>query len=92
MLGVGVLMRRLEDCYFVARVQPREGDDPAELSLDNRGRAWVVRWRGGGRGVVEIGYGEDIERVTLRRREEARFASRTMSSATFWPTRNRMIL
>lgn len=73
-LGVSVLMRRLDDCFFVASVAPRDIDDPAVVTFVEQGRgAWVVKWMGRGPGVVELGHGRDVRRVILDRGEQARF-------------------
>jgi hypothetical protein len=74
-LGIVLMMRRLDDCFFVAQVTPREDGGPAMISFaKGNGGAWVVRWLSEGLGVVEFGYGRDVKRVTLGRGEEARIA------------------
>ena len=75
-LGIALMMRRLDDCFYVAQVTSRDGDAlPAMISFaKGDGGAWVVKWLSEVPGVVEFGYGRDVKRVTLGRGEEARIA------------------
>jgi hypothetical protein len=74
-LGIALIMRRLGECFFVAQVTPREEGGPAMISfVKGGGGAWVVTWLSKTPGVVELGFGQSVERVILGRGEKARMA------------------
>ena len=66
-LGLVIHLRRLDDCWFVRSIQPREGYIPLEFDYDNHN--WVpavaVTWEGEGPQIVELGYGGQSERKVI---------------------------
>lgn len=74
-LGLVMHMRRLDDCWFVAVIQPREGEVVIDLAFSPRnGRPAVsVTVDGSGSQVVEIGYGGESERRVIKEGEPAVF-------------------
>ena len=76
-LGVAVHLRQLRGCWFVAKVEPREGD----VALDYE---WVggegdfalrVAYSGAAPVVLEVGWGDNIHRETLEKGEAVEIPS-----------------
>ena len=74
-LGLVIHLRRLDDCWFVAVIQPREGDVGLDFDFSERnGRpAVAVTWKGDGPQFVEIGYGGVSERKMIEPGDTAIF-------------------
>ena len=75
-LGLVIHLRRLDDCWFVAVIQPREGEVVLEFDYGERGgRPAVAVTREGGEGprVIELGYAGESERKILAPDETAVF-------------------
>jgi hypothetical protein len=68
-LGVVIHLRQLRGCWFVAAVWPRGGGTAGEYRWVKRQHGYALRaaWNGRSPINLEVGWGEEIHRETLRR-------------------------
>jgi hypothetical protein len=68
-LGVAVHLRQLRGCWFVAKVQPREGDVAIDYRWVQRGDDFELRvtYSGSAPVKLQVGWGDNLHRATLEK-------------------------
>lgn len=68
-LGVAVHLRQLRGCWFVAKVQPREGDVAIDYKWVGREGDFALRvaYSGSAPATLEVGWGRDLYRRSLKK-------------------------
>jgi hypothetical protein len=68
-LGIGLHLRQLRGCWFVAKVQPREGDVAIDYRWEGREGDFALRVTYSGMAPVnlEVGWGDNLHRASLEK-------------------------